>query len=156
MERLRWGTHTTESDRGAAPLVEIALLAPILLLLVFGVWSVARAFDVKATMDDAVREGARFGATLHTWDTDSPDAVLAVIESALGASEIYPATVTVRCIELIEEGDDGCTIGGIDQVTAALRDQIAVHVVFEDYDLDFMFFSLQVDFASHAIARYES
>lgn len=149
-------THTTERDRGAASLVEIALLVPILLLLIFGVWSVARAFDVKNTMDDAVREGARFGASVDPWDADSPDAVLAVIESELGASAIYPTTVTVRCTELIEAGDDGCTIDGTDRVTAAPRDQIVVDVLFEDYDLDFMFFKLQVDFASQATARYES
>lgn len=150
-------THTTERerDRGAA-LVEMALIMPILILVIFGVWSVARAYNVKNTMDHAVREGARFAATVDPWDADSPDAVLAVIESELSASAIAPASVTVRCLELIEEGDDGCTIDGTDTVTAAPRDQIAVNILFEDYDLNFMFFSLDVDFASQAISRYES
>lgn len=149
--------HTTERerDRGAA-LIEMALIMPLLILVIFGVWSVARAYNVKNTMDHAVREGARFAATVDPWDANSPDAVLAVIQSELSASAISPGAVTVRCLELIEEGDNGCTIDGTDTVTAAPRDQIAVNILFEDYDLNFMAFSLEVDFASQAISRYES
>jgi hypothetical protein len=107
-------------------------------------------------MDHAVREGARFGATIDPWDANSDDAVLAVIEAELSASAISPASITVGCIELVEEGDDGCSIDGTDQVVGAPADQVVVNIRFEDYPLNFIFFDLDVDFASQAISRHES
>jgi Flp pilus assembly protein TadG len=144
-----------DRERGAA-LVEMALVTPLLILLLFGIWSVARAYNVKNTMDHAVREGARFGATIDPWDANSDDAVLAVIEAELSASAISPASITVGCIELVEEGDDGCSIDGTDQVVGAPADQVVVNIRFEDYPLNFIFFDLDVDFASQAISRHES
>ena len=153
-------SSTTESagrrrEQGAA-LVEMALVAPLLLILLFGIWSVARAYNVKNTMDHAVREGARFAATVEPWDANSADAVLAVVAAELGAAAITPSSVTTGCIELVAEGDDGCSIDGEPQVTSAPKDQVVVNILFEDYQLDFIFFSLDVDFRSQAMARYES
>jgi Flp pilus assembly protein TadG len=142
-------------ERGAA-LIEMALVAPLLVLLLFGIWSVARAYNVKNTMDHAVREGARFGATVDPWDANSPNAVLAVIQSELAASAIPPAWITVGCLELVEEGNNGCTIDGADQVVGAPANQVVVNILFDDYPLNFVFFNLEVDFQSQAMARHES
>ncbi|MBA2726181.1 MAG: pilus assembly protein [Actinobacteria bacterium] len=57
-------------ERGAA-LVEAAFVMPIILLLTFGVWTVARAWQVHNTIDHAVREAARFG--LHDRSLGSGD-----------------------------------------------------------------------------------
>ena len=50
----RWGKR----DEGQA-IVEFALVAPIFLLLVFGVVEFGRAWNVYQTLTDAAREGAR-------------------------------------------------------------------------------------------------
>jgi Flp pilus assembly protein TadG len=57
-KRIRW-----RDDRGAAA-VEFALVMPILLLLLFGIIEFARAWNVRQTLTDAAREGARI-AVVH-------------------------------------------------------------------------------------------
>jgi Flp pilus assembly protein TadG len=52
-KRTRW-----RDDRGAAA-VEFALVLPILILLLFGIIEFARAWNVRQTLTDAAREGAR-------------------------------------------------------------------------------------------------
>ncbi|GAA1429496.1 hypothetical protein GCM10009616_11700 [Microlunatus lacustris] len=46
------------SDRGAAA-VEFALVAPLLLVVVLGIAEFGRAYDTKAALSQAAREGAR-------------------------------------------------------------------------------------------------
>lgn len=48
----------TPRDRGAAA-VEFALVAPLLLLLVFGIAEFGRAYHVQTTLSGAAREGVR-------------------------------------------------------------------------------------------------
>jgi len=48
-------------DRGAAA-VELALLLPVLLLLVFGIIDFGRALNAQITLTQAAREGARIAA----------------------------------------------------------------------------------------------
>jgi Flp pilus assembly protein TadG len=66
---IRGNTESARSgrERGAA-VVEMAFVAPLLIILLLGIFTVARAYNVKNTMDHAVREGARFGATIDPWD----------------------------------------------------------------------------------------
>lgn len=153
-----WGN--TESarkrERGAA-VVEMAFVAPMLIILLLGIFTVARAYNVKNTMDHAVREGARFGATIDPWDAgDAFDDIEALVLGELAASAIPSGLVTVDCAELVADGDDGCTVGGTDQVTSAPADLVAVHISVEDYELNFVFWTFEVDFTSQAVARHES
>ncbi len=135
----------------------MALVAPLLVILLFGIWTVARAYNVKNTMDHAVREGARFAATIDPWDpAASPDQVRGVIDSELAASAVPTAAVTTGCIVLIEEGQNGCHVDGNDQVVNAPADQVAVNIQYPGYPLNFVVFSLPVDFSSQAISRHES
>ena len=154
---LRGNTESarTRRERGAA-VVEMAFVAPLLILLLLGIFTVARAYNVKNTMDHAVREGARFGATIDPWDAnDAFDDIEALVLGELGASAIPAGLVTVDCAELVEEGNDGCDVGG-NQVIGAPADLVAVHISVEDYELNFVFWTFEVDFSSQAIARYES
>ena len=48
----------TRSDRGAA-MVEFAIVAPLLLLLVFGIIEFGRAYNAQNTLTHAAREGVR-------------------------------------------------------------------------------------------------
>jgi len=135
----------------------MALVTPLLVMLLFGVWTVARAYNVKATMDHAVREGARFAATVDPWDpTTSPASVQAVIDSELAAAAIPSGTVSADCIVLIAEGDDGCPVGGSDRVIAVPADSVAVNIRYSGYRLDFIAFSIPVDFSSQAVSRHEA
>ena len=49
------------AERGSS-LVEMALIAPVLLIILFGIADVGRAFSGYITMTNAVREGARYAA----------------------------------------------------------------------------------------------
>ena len=51
-------------DRGAS-LVEFALLAPLLFALLLGMITGGISLSQKNSMENAVREGSRFGATLE-------------------------------------------------------------------------------------------
>lgn len=56
-------SRSRADERGAA-LVEFAILLPVLMALILGMFSGGLAYNRKITMTDAVREGARYGATL--------------------------------------------------------------------------------------------
>jgi TadE-like protein len=58
-------------ERGAA-LVEFALLLPVFLLIVFGGITAALAYEHKADIVHAVRDGARYGATVPLAQCDPP------------------------------------------------------------------------------------
>ncbi|MFP5580169.1 MAG: TadE family protein [Acidimicrobiia bacterium] len=56
-----------------ASLVEFALLAPVLFALLLGMITGGLSLSRKNSMENAVREGARFGATLNedsSWSSD--------------------------------------------------------------------------------------
>ena len=153
-------TSSNASDRGAA-LIEMALVMPMLVLLLFGIWTTARAYNVKNTMDHAVREAARHGATIDPWvdagtttptcsggaPASSEEAVRCMADNELTASAISPGDVQTVCIDM---GATPCftSATGADQVTIQLR--------YPDYQLNFVLFSVTVDLDASATARYES
>jgi Flp pilus assembly protein TadG len=57
----RRGRRNGAPDRGAAA-VELALLLPVLLLVVFGLIDLGRALNAQITLTQAAREGARLAA----------------------------------------------------------------------------------------------
>jgi Flp pilus assembly pilin Flp len=57
--------HAWRDDRGAA-VIEFALIVPLLLLLLFGIIDMSRAFYTLNNLASAVREGARRGAVADT------------------------------------------------------------------------------------------
>jgi Flp pilus assembly protein TadG len=154
---IRGNTESARSgrERGAA-VVEMAFVAPLLIILLLGIFTVARAYNVKNTMDHAVREGARFGATIDPWDAgDAFDDIEALVLGELAASAIPSGLVAVNCADLVLDGANGCDVGG-NQVTNAPADLVVVHISVEDYELNFVFWTFEVDFTSQAVARYES
>jgi Flp pilus assembly protein TadG len=73
MRKIRnyyWHKETEEHNRSTGQgLVEFALLLPVLVLILIGVFDLGRAFHALITINNAGREAARFG-TLHRADTD--------------------------------------------------------------------------------------
>ena len=147
----------SEHERGAA-LIEMALLTPILLLLVIGIWTTARAWNVHNTLDHAVREAARYGATVDPWSsgttTDTCGAgsseadIRCAADEQLAVAAIDPTLVTTTCIELAA---NPCAVGN-----ATGNDKVAVSLTYPNYQLDFVFFSVSVDLSATAVSRYES
>ena len=72
-------------DRGAVA-VELALLLPMLLLIVFGIIDFGRALNAQITLTQAAREGARLAAL------NQPNVVSRTQAAAVGLS---PVSVTV-------------------------------------------------------------
>lgn len=133
-------------DKGAA-LVEMALVLPLLLMLIIGVFATARAWQVHNVMDHAVREAARFGATIDPWDdATSPGEVMAVAQAELDAASV--AGAIQECIGM---GDAPCGANAVGNT-----DQVVVRLQYPDYRLDFVFFSITIDMRAEAFARYES
>ena len=62
------GKRRAHDDRGAAA-VEFALVVPILAMLLIGIVTVAIVYNNKLALANAVREGARVGATLPSGGT---------------------------------------------------------------------------------------
>ena len=85
------------SQRGAAA-VEFALVVPLLLLLLFSIVSVSRAFQVQGTVSAAAREAARSMALTNDEATARAAAVFAASTSKVTLSSsqvaISPSTCT--------------------------------------------------------------
>lgn len=140
-------------DRGAA-LIEAAMVLPILLLLTFGIWTTARAWNVHNTLEHAAREAARYGATVEPWDPGtSPASVRAIADADLTASSINTASVSTVCIEQIASTALSCD-GTHTNGTAT--NQIFVKLRYPNYQLQFLFFSTTIDLEATAISRHEA
>ncbi len=138
-------------------MIEMALVLPLLLMILLGIWTTARAYNVKNTMDHAVREAARYAATVDGWDSStSPTVVRAVLDQELAAAAIPTLFVSTGCIEKVDESGSGCVIDGSPVISSAPADLVVISVEYADFPLDFVFFSLDVDLRSTASARYES
>jgi len=64
-------------------LVELALILPLLLLLVFGIIEFGRALYIKNTLSNAAREGARRAAVTTPWTTAQTDALKDYVKSTI-------------------------------------------------------------------------
>lgn len=69
MALIRIGTALRRKDQEGQALVELALIVPILLLLVLGIFEFGRLLNAYMTVQHAAREGARLG-TLGATDEE--------------------------------------------------------------------------------------
>ena len=135
-------------ERGAA-LVEAAIIFPLLFLLTFGIWTTARAWNVKNTMEHAAREAVRFASTELPWDSStSPADARSVVDSELTGSSIVTTDIQTVCID---EGTAPCSFGPTPQGYK----QVAVELSYPDYPLEFLFFQMTIDLNVEAVGRYE-
>src|SRR5690606_27388664 len=110
---------------------EMAIILPLLVLLLIGIFSTARAWQVHNTMDHAVREAARHGATVDPWtDPASQDDIFSVAQKQLEAAAIVG--VQKDCIG---KGPTPCGAAPISGT-----DQVVVRIKYPNYKLDFVFF----------------
>ncbi len=166
--RARLLNRSLREERGAA-LVEAALVLPMLLMLTFGIWTTARAWNVHNVLDHAAREAARYAAT-------TPDS-LAVLDP-IGRGEVLAAGIrwsdVSGCSSIIEGGSvtesatagSGITVvdapaaiciplGGSPGQDPTTDDRAQVRLVVQDFRLDFILFSFEVDLTAQAVSRLE-
>jgi Flp pilus assembly protein TadG len=95
--------RTRRRDRGATA-VEMAIVLPVLLMIVFGVIDFGRMYNAQVTLTEAAREGARvraLGAATRTADTQAKVNVVvdgmtvSTASTGCGSGEPTDATVTV-------------------------------------------------------------
>lgn len=82
----------TARDEGQA-VVEFALIAPILILLLVGIFEFGRAWSAHQAVTDAAREGAR-AAVVADLEV-SEDSVRAVVRNALARVSLDPARAQI-------------------------------------------------------------
>jgi len=73
---MNWIHRTTKRERGAA-LVEMAVVLPLLILLIFGIIEFGLLFRERLTIASAASSAARTGATMGT----RPEADLAILQA---------------------------------------------------------------------------
>lgn len=93
-------------------IVELALLLPVLMLLVVGVFDLGRAFHALITITNAAREGARYGS-LHPGSETGMKAA-AVAEAAGSGIDILSDDVIINCAKDV---NGKCFRGGVLRVT---------------------------------------
>jgi hypothetical protein len=79
----------------AAAVIEFAVALPLLIVLVVGIFDFGGAFNLKQELNNAAREGARFGAAQPTYDLPNPnlkppsvDAIRFLVDSYLQTAHI--------------------------------------------------------------------
>lgn len=155
LPRVRGGMN---KEKGAA-LVEAALVMPLILMLTLGGWTVARAWQIHNTMDHAVREGARYGATIDPWvpgpvstPGTSAAAIRAVINTELAAGSIPTGSITTVCLE---KGTNACTSQAGIGAAPAGTENIAIRIRWSNYSMSFVFFTSNVNLTTTAVSRWE-
>lgn len=78
MSRLGFCKHTVPSSQRGQAVIEFAMTAPLLLLLILGVVELAHAFNANLAVINAGREGARLAARGNIF---TPDQIRLVVES---------------------------------------------------------------------------
>lgn len=148
--RNRWRRRRRQS--GAA-LIETAIALPLLLLLLFGIVTTARAWNVHNTLDHAAREAARNGAV--TADTAAMTATANAVLTSAGIPTTGPVTVCAVTIEgstVTGNGGVRCMDTTVDPLT---QDRAQVLVSYPGYNLNFLFFNLTVNMSAPGVARLE-
>lgn len=146
-------------DRGAV-LVEAALITPLLVMLLFGIWTTARAWNIHNVLDHAAREAARYGAVDPTHASIQTIAQGEVVAASFPWSEVVPCSAVLDNGTWTSSGTvpfagrclDSGTGPGQDPTT---DDRVQVTLRVEDYQLNFVVFTTTVDLEARAVARLE-
>jgi Flp pilus assembly protein TadG len=64
-------SHPSLRRRRGIAAVEVAVVLPVLLALLLGIWEVGRVFSVQNILDNAAREGARLTSTAAYWASNN-------------------------------------------------------------------------------------
>jgi Flp pilus assembly protein TadG len=146
-------------DKGAA-LVEFAIIAPLVFALLLGMFTGGLAMSRKNSMTSAVREGARFGATLTesaTWADDTRSRALALSPDDLSTTQV--CVRLVKAPSTVRRTSTGCTaamIAAAPSVTGITAGDCAVLVwARRSSKLEFVFGSQDLTLDAQSVSRFE-
>lgn len=144
--------YWTRGQRGAV-LIEAALITPLFVMLLFGIWTTARAWNVHNVLDHAAREAARYGAA------DPMNANIKIIAQGEVLAASYPWANVTYCSAIVENGgvtsgDPGgfCINSTLDPT---VDDRVQVSLLIPSYQLNFVFFTTTVNLEARAVSRLE-
>jgi Flp pilus assembly protein TadG len=151
-----------------ATLVEFALILPVLMALILGMFSGGISYNRKISMTNAVREGSRYGATLlddtsqtTDWYTPVRDRVVDLSSGDITASQVCVQLVKMTSANAfgVVEQSPSCTPGpaGAPAIPGgAVANQCLVRVwAARDSTLEAMFFKTTLKLKAAATSRYE-
>lgn len=155
--RSQGGRLPRNDDRGAT-LVEFALISTLVFALLFGMFTGGVSLSRKNSMTNAVREGARLGATLPAdgdWADKVQDRVVALSGGDLVANQV--------CVKLVQAPADTkqsstCSLPGTDEPSLDGIDagECAVLVwARRTSELQVILFSKDLDLTAGTVSRYE-
>lgn len=102
MERVR----RRHGDERGASLVEFALILPVFMMLILGMFSGGIALNDKQQMTHAVREGARYGATFPTSEFSGNELAVAVREQVYDRSDGLLGPGDQVCVSVVRGTPD--------------------------------------------------
>ncbi len=147
-------------DKGAT-LVEFALILPVLMALILGMFTGGLAYNRKISMTNAVREGARFGATLPSSATLASEVAQRVQD--LSGGELRAGQVCVQLVDptasppVVQSSPASCPL----PVAAPANPSGTVNTCLvkvwaqRTAELQVIFFTSNMKLSSDAVARYE-
>lgn len=101
-----------DRERGQA-LVEFAVAAPVILILIVGLFDVGRLIYINNELSHAVREGARWGAVQGRAADQAAGTNTGVTDAVNASIAVAPGTnVTVACTD-VQAGGSTCTSGDL-------------------------------------------
>lgn len=148
-------------ERGTG-LVELALILPLVMALLLGIFSGGSAYFRKISLVDAVRDGARYGASLKhdaasggiaQWRQNVKNRVVELSDGHLTVADV--------CAELVTPTGSNTTCGIGDPTGSAsdptvLAPASLVKVsVSKVTNMEFVFFTATPTLTAKAVARYE-
>ena len=150
-------------DRGAT-LVEFALILPLLMMLILGMFSGGIAYNRKNSMTNAVREGARYGATILD-DASDPDdlseAVRARVDDLAG-SDLELGDICVGLYEIgnavaLDKAPNSCpaSVGAVPADPSPASGCIVKVWAAKNAEIEMMITKFNVGLSADGRARYE-
>lgn len=144
------------SERGAV-FLEFALVLPLLMSLVLGIYTGGQAYTNKIGLVEAVREGARYGASLEMGeDVNALTTWKALVRNRVvdaSGGDVLAADVCVDWV--LPTGGTAC---GLTDPPGA-SNEATVHLVkvsaTKPAKMEFFFFTKQTTLRGQLVARYE-
>jgi Flp pilus assembly protein TadG len=160
----RWLGHEASSTRSArgrgqhgAALLELTIVLPLVVALALGIFTGGTAYFRKISIVDAVREGARYGATLRVptgvggeaaWEASVRGRV-----AQASAGELSSANI---CVKLVyASGGTDCGIGDPAGASAETTIRLVKVSASKAATIEFFFFTSTPTLTGKVAARYE-
>lgn len=166
-------------DADGANAVEFALVLPILVILLFGIFTVGQAYNTKLVANHAARDAARFGATLtavpdgsggmgQAWFESVRDRAVEASEGEFGtlpSGTFTPRTDALICVGYFDEAAwrswtwDGTSTSGPNAAACyadTLSDERVQVELIRDASFNIVFLPPDtLELKSDAVARFE-